>query len=45
MHSNGDLSLDEKGVSMRDIESVMLGHQKFESVYTETGGDDELGQT
>ena len=44
VRSHGDLSLDEKDVIMRDIESVMLGHQEFESVYTKTGGDDELGQ-
>ena len=44
VRSHGDLSLDEKDAIMRDIESVMLGHQEFESVYTKTGGDDEIGQ-
>lgn len=44
VRSYGDLSLDEKDVIMRDIESVMLGHDEFESVYTRTGGDDEIGQ-
>ncbi len=28
---------------MSDIEQVMLGHDEFESVYTRTGGDDEIG--
>ncbi|NOH24527.1 efflux RND transporter permease subunit [Vibrio europaeus] len=44
VRSYGDLSLDEKDVIMRDIEAVMLGHEEFESVYTKTGGDDEIGQ-
>lgn len=44
VRSYGDLSLDEKDVIMRDIEAVMLGHDEFESVYTKTGGDDEIGQ-
>lgn len=44
VRSYGDLSLDEKDTIIRDIEAVMLGHQEFESVYTRTGGDDEIGQ-
>ncbi|NVD05735.1 efflux RND transporter permease subunit [Vibrio sp. JPW-9-11-11] len=44
VRSYGDLSLDEKDLIMRDIEAVMLGHDEFESVYTRTGGDDEIGQ-
>ncbi|MBU2896337.1 efflux RND transporter permease subunit [Vibrio hepatarius] len=44
VRSHGDLSLNEKDAIMRDIESVMLGHDEFESVYTKTGGDDEIGQ-
>ncbi|UPQ87575.1 efflux RND transporter permease subunit [Vibrio sinaloensis] len=44
VRSYGDLSLDEKDIIMRDIEAVMLGHDEFESVYTRTGGDDEIGQ-
>ncbi|HAS8147565.1 TPA: hypothetical protein I7668_22845, partial [Vibrio vulnificus] len=40
----GDLSIFEKDIVMRDIEQVMLGHDEFESVYTRTGGDDEIGQ-
>ncbi|OAJ96030.1 efflux RND transporter permease subunit [Vibrio bivalvicida] len=44
VRSYGDLSLDEKDIIMRDIEAVMLGQDEFESVYTKTGGDDEIGQ-
>ncbi|MCA3952894.1 efflux RND transporter permease subunit [Vibrio vulnificus] len=44
VRSYGDLSIFEKDVVMRDIEQVMLGHDEFESVYTRTGGDDEIGQ-
>ncbi|MGY5538838.1 efflux RND transporter permease subunit [Vibrio brasiliensis] len=44
VRSYGDLSLDEKDVIIRDIEAVMLNHDEFESVYTRTGGDDEIGQ-
>lgn len=43
VRSYGDLSIDEKDVIMRDIESIMLGHDEFESVYTRTGGEDEIG--
>ncbi|UUM30164.1 efflux RND transporter permease subunit [Vibrio japonicus] len=43
VRSYGDLSIDEKDLIMRDIESIMLGHDEFESVYTKTGGDDEIG--
>ncbi|GLT18468.1 multidrug resistance protein [Vibrio zhanjiangensis] len=44
VRSHGDLSLDEKDTIMRDIESTILGHEEFESVYTKTGGEDEIGQ-
>ncbi len=44
VRSYGDLSIDEKDVIMRDIEAMMIGHKEFESVYTRTGGDDEIGQ-
>ncbi len=43
VRSYGDLSLNEKDRIMSDIEQVMLGHDEFESVYTRTGGDDEIG--
>ncbi|WP_375752670.1 efflux RND transporter permease subunit [Vibrio sp. HN007] len=44
VRSYGDLSINEKDVIMRDIESVVLGGEEFESVYTRTGGDDSIGQ-
>ncbi len=44
VRSYGDLSIQEKDVIMHDIESVVLGHAEFESVYTRTGGDDVIGQ-
>ncbi|WP_418113909.1 efflux RND transporter permease subunit [Vibrio scophthalmi] len=44
VRSYGDLSINEKDDIMRDIEQMMLGHDEFESVYTRTGGDDEIGQ-
>ncbi|KOO05014.1 efflux RND transporter permease subunit [Vibrio nereis] len=43
VRSYGDLSIDEKDVIMRDIEFIMLDHDEFESVYTRTGGEDEIG--
>ena len=44
VRSYGDLSIQEKDVIMQEIEQVMLGHEEFESVYTRTGGEDEIGQ-
>ncbi|MDF2154983.1 efflux RND transporter permease subunit [Vibrio sp. CAU 1672] len=44
VRSYGDLSINEKDAVMRNIEQVMLGHDEFESVYTRTGGSDEIGQ-
>ncbi len=44
VRSHGDLSIYEQDIIMRDIETVMLGHSEFESVYTKTGGDEEIGQ-
>ncbi len=44
VRSYGDLSIQEKDTIMHDIESVVLGHDEFESVYTRTGGDDVIGQ-
>uniref|UniRef100_UPI0040476A3F efflux RND transporter permease subunit n=1 Tax=Vibrio anguillarum TaxID=55601 RepID=UPI0040476A3F len=44
VRSYGDLSIQEKDTLMREIEQVMLGHEEFESVYTRTGGEDEIGQ-
>jgi multidrug efflux pump len=44
VRSYGDLSINEKDEIMRDIESVVLGGEEFESIYTKTGGDDSIGQ-
>ncbi|MBD1555591.1 efflux RND transporter permease subunit [Vibrio sp. S9_S30] len=44
VRSYGDLSLREKDTIMREVEAVVLGHDEFESVYTKTGGEDEIGQ-
>ncbi|WP_261815887.1 efflux RND transporter permease subunit [Vibrio gallicus] len=41
--SHGDLSIQEKDQIMRQIESVILGHPELDSVYTKTGGTDEIG--
>ncbi|MDH5904707.1 efflux RND transporter permease subunit [Vibrio splendidus] len=43
VRSHGDLSIQEKDVIMRDIELVMLNHDEFDTVYTRTGGDDQIG--
>ncbi|SEG12152.1 efflux RND transporter permease subunit [Vibrio hangzhouensis] len=43
VRSHGDLSINEKDEVMRVVERVMLGHDEFESVYTKTGGKDEIG--
>lgn len=44
VRSYGDLSIREKDALMREIESEVLGHPGLESVYTRTGGDDQIGQ-
>ncbi|MGC9404145.1 efflux RND transporter permease subunit [Vibrio genomosp. F10] len=44
VRSFGDLSINEKDVIMKEIETVMLGNDEFESVYTKTGGTEEIGQ-
>ncbi len=43
VRSHGDLSIKEKDDIMRDIEQVMLNHEEFDTVYTRTGGDDQIG--
>ncbi|MCY9826773.1 efflux RND transporter permease subunit [Vibrio chagasii] len=43
VRSHGDLSIQEKDDIMRDLEQVMLNHEEFDSVYTRTGGDDQIG--
>ncbi|CAK1826353.1 multidrug efflux pump [Vibrio crassostreae] len=43
VRSHGDLSIQEKDDIMRDIEQMMLNHDEFDTVYTRTGGDDQIG--
>ncbi|MFA0035174.1 efflux RND transporter permease subunit [Vibrio sp. 10N.261.52.A1] len=43
VRSHGDLSIQEKDDIMRDIELMMLNHEEFDTVYTRTGGDDQIG--
>ncbi|MFS1863387.1 efflux RND transporter permease subunit [Vibrio lentus] len=43
VRSHGDLSIQEKDVITRDIEQMMLNHDEFDTVYTRTGGDDQIG--
>ncbi|NVN81942.1 MULTISPECIES: efflux RND transporter permease subunit [unclassified Vibrio] len=43
VRSHGDLSIQEKDDIMRDIEQIMLNHDEFDTVYTRTGGDDQIG--
>ncbi|GAD91003.1 MULTISPECIES: efflux RND transporter permease subunit [Vibrio] len=43
VRSHGDLSIVEKDHIMRDIEKEIIGHPELESVYTRTGGKDEIG--
>jgi multidrug efflux pump len=43
VRSHGDLSIKEKDEVMRVVEQVMFNHKEFESVYTKTGGKDEIG--
>jgi multidrug efflux pump len=41
--SYGDLSIQEKDKIMQEIESAIVGHPELKSVYTRTGGRDEIG--
>ncbi|CAH6822708.1 putative multidrug resistance protein [Vibrio chagasii] len=43
VRSHGDLSIQEKDDIMRDIELMMFNHDEFDTVYTRTGGDDQIG--
>ncbi|MEZ9578903.1 MULTISPECIES: efflux RND transporter permease subunit [unclassified Vibrio] len=43
VRSHGDLSIQEKDDIMRDIELMMLNHDELDTVYTRTGGDDQIG--
>ncbi|PSW18223.1 AcrB/AcrD/AcrF family protein [Photobacterium sanctipauli] len=42
--SHGDLSIYEKDALMKQIESRVFGTEGIKSVYTRTGGDDQIGQ-
>ncbi|CAM2848786.1 efflux RND transporter permease subunit [Vibrio rarus] len=41
--SYGDLSITEKDSIMRELEKEIIGNPELESVYTRTGGQDEIG--
>ncbi|WP_283131392.1 efflux RND transporter permease subunit [Enterovibrio norvegicus] len=43
VRSHGDLSIYEKDVLMKEVEARVLGMDEIESVYTRTGGEDEIG--
>ncbi|PTP87435.1 efflux RND transporter permease subunit [Vibrio splendidus] len=43
VRSHGGLSIQEKDDIMRDIELMILNHDEFDTVYTRTGGDDQIG--
>ncbi|PST92640.1 efflux RND transporter permease subunit [Photobacterium jeanii] len=42
--SHGDLSIYEKDALMKSIEQRVLNAEGIESIYTKTGGKDEIGQ-
>lgn len=44
VRSHGDLSIYEKDQLMRQIEQYIIGMDELDSVYTKTGGSDEIGQ-
>ncbi|MDD1784224.1 efflux RND transporter permease subunit [Enterovibrio sp. ZSDZ35] len=43
VRSYGDLSIHEQDALMKEVEQRVLGLEEIESVYTKTGGDDEIG--
>ncbi|MDA9557672.1 efflux RND transporter permease subunit [Vibrio sp.] len=43
VRSHGDLSIFEKDIIMQSIEKEIIGQPELESVYTKTGGDEEIG--
>jgi len=43
VRSHGDLSIYEKDKLMRDIEMRIIGAEGISSVYTRTGGEDQIG--
>lgn len=44
VRSHGDLSIYEKDRLMKQIEQYIIGMEELDSVYTKTGGSDEIGQ-
>ncbi|MCG7497636.1 efflux RND transporter permease subunit [Vibrio sp. Of7-15] len=44
VRSHGDLSIYEKDRLMKQIEQHIIGMEELDSVYTKTGGSDEIGQ-
>ena len=44
VRSHGDLSINEKDKLMVDVQDQILGMKELDSIYTRTGGDDEIGQ-
>ncbi len=44
VRSHGDLSINEKDKLMVEVQDHILGMNELDSVYTRTGGDDEIGQ-
>lgn len=44
VRSHGDLSINEKDKLMVEVQDHILGMEELDSVYTRTGGDDEIGQ-
>ncbi|WP_158162267.1 efflux RND transporter permease subunit [Grimontia hollisae] len=43
VRSHGDLSIFEKDALMKEVEQRVMGMDEIESVYTKTGGQDEIG--
>lgn len=43
VRSHGDLSIFEKDALMKEVELRVMGMDEIESVYTKTGGQDEIG--
>jgi len=43
VRSHGDLSVNEKDVIMRSIEARILGLEEIETLYTRTGGSNQIG--
>lgn len=44
VRSHGDLSINEKDKLMVEVQNQILGMKELDSIYTRTGGDDEIGQ-